>query len=121
MPELEIRDKHGVKLKEGDYIIGYRGWCKTMYKRKDWPDKTSLVLKIVWDKYRAMYTTEEIGILRKDAECHYLGDYRRILYELWVGYKQREDMICEDIEKVNLEDIDYMARKEYMDTYRYGL
>lgn len=109
--QLEIRDKNGTPLKEGNYVLQYRS-CKGIHE-PEYPSYIRYVCQVSWSKHQAGYVLEDIGILEEDAtfDCE-VGHDVVPLFEVSrvVGSDNyRNDMICELVEKVKLENIDMVS------------
>lgn len=105
MRELEIKDRNGDLLKEGDIVIGCRYWLTgDGYLKKKYPKSVRIRLEIVWDKFSGQYRLKEIEPIDEDKEADENNFYRGIGYHLKVSWdnkirRYREDMICESLVK----------------------
>lgn len=117
MPELEIRDKNGELLKEGDLVIGRMSFMGS-YRRKGFPETVRVILRIHWNKFTGAYELEPVEDHPEDHEFRqwyqengpYGSGYRAYDYELSVELNRnkagcylhgsyRDDMRCGCLEK----------------------
>lgn len=70
MPKwIGFYDKNGTKIFEGDTVLSYREYVKSDgYKRKNVPDKISVLYKVKWSKTEPKYDFLEIAPIPEHEE-----------------------------------------------------
>lgn len=121
---LQVRDKNGRLLREGDIVIGQQGYMSgDGYLSVKAPNKIDILYKIVWDKHTGQYQLHTIDVVKEHLKYTRTRQYRACVTQLEVskdrkpavgrsrgrrarkltGY--REDMVCERLEKVTNEPL----------------
>jgi hypothetical protein len=107
---LDIRDKNGKKICEGDIVVGHRGWMTGDGRLpKRYPESVRILLEVVWNEMTGAYELNELGYHPEDEEFGQSRNYREILYRLEVSAKRlsdsiylggtfRKDRVCEELE-----------------------
>ena len=108
---LEVCDKNGARIKEGDVVVGYRGWVKNDGRLpKNTPEQVRVLLEVVWDRMTGAYALKELGYHPDDVEFGESRFYRLYHYCIEVAPKRalssgvmlggtfRGDMVCERLE-----------------------
>lgn len=97
---LELRDKAGNRLMEGDIVLGYRYWMDG-YLPKAYPEKVRELLRIQWNPTIAAFELIPQGWHPDDEQFATSRRYRRLGY-LLKGTKPshgRPNMLCESLER----------------------
>jgi hypothetical protein len=107
---IEIRDMHGVRLNEGDIVIGLHEFKPgDGYLPKKAPKTLRALLRVKWDSSSAAYQLESAGVHPDDVVWAKDYFYRRPLYRLQVDNEKneagftvgpREDMVCTGLERL---------------------
>ena len=105
MRELEIKDKNGLPLKEGDHVIAGRGWVYSRTKPKSFPEEIKCIFEIKWNKFQGKFELQEKRVMTEYLVFDSNGEYR-LLTELEVSWDNRAQNYREDMRNMRLEKIE---------------
>jgi len=111
---LEILDKKGKQLHEGDYVVGYKTWCTGDGRLlKGFPEKIRVIAKIVWDRRKGAFVSHLICVHPDDQKYEARKWYRGHEFEMLELWAEK-DMRNKRLEKLfDQKLIDYAANGKF--------